>query len=167
MKNNKYQITNIKGRLLHPGFVACCLLIVLLSACDDGYHAGVREIWFSQDGPSDKPRNEIIDVSINTTTETKLFVNCDTPSSIKEISLIFTYDQQKLNIAGIPYEENEDKKDSPDGKTTSITIKIDVNDLKSMEIRVKARNAMTATDIVEFTVTSEPGGQKAVCKFKT
>jgi hypothetical protein len=40
MKNNKYQITGIKGRLLHLGFV---LLIVLLYACDGGYVPSVQD----------------------------------------------------------------------------------------------------------------------------
>jgi hypothetical protein len=39
MKNNKYQITGIKGRLLYLSFV---LLIVLLYACDGGYEPSVR-----------------------------------------------------------------------------------------------------------------------------
>jgi hypothetical protein len=40
MKNNKYQITGIKGRLLHLGFV---LLIVLLYACEGGYEPSVKD----------------------------------------------------------------------------------------------------------------------------
>jgi len=42
MKNNKYQITGIKGRLLHLGFVTCYLLIVLLYACEGGYDPSVQ-----------------------------------------------------------------------------------------------------------------------------
>jgi len=46
MKNNKYQITGIKGRLLHFGFVTCYLLIVLLYACAGGYQPNVKGIKF-------------------------------------------------------------------------------------------------------------------------
>jgi len=41
MKNNKYQKTGIKGRLLHPGFVTCYLFIALLYACNGGYEPEV------------------------------------------------------------------------------------------------------------------------------
>jgi len=42
MKKNNYQITGIKGRLLHISLVACYLLIVLLYACEDGYQPTKR-----------------------------------------------------------------------------------------------------------------------------
>jgi len=156
---------NIKGRLLYPGFVACFLLIVLLSACDNGYQASVRGIWFSIDKDNkDKKIEEPI--RIDSTNNIELFVFCDIPSSIKEVSLTYTYDSSKLNISGFFDEDENDKKEVDNGKTTGTMKQAVVNPLIS--ITVKARNTqITQTEPLEITVTVEPGGHKAVCMVYT
>jgi len=87
MKNNKYQITDIKGRLLRLGFVTCYLLIVLLSACEDGYKPNIRDIRFYQN--EIKKRNLISTdnpLKVNDT-GTTLIIICTIPSGVKELSI--------------------------------------------------------------------------------
>jgi len=144
---------------------AITLLIVLsffLAACDNGYHASVRSIWFSKDKDGIAISDEEL-ITINSAKDTGLYVFCDTPSSIKEISLTFAYDRGKLDIPDIDYDEDW----SEDG--TYVTRRVDTG-LLPMLIMVKAQKGVSITDPVEITVTVEPGRKNentASCKVKT
>ena len=162
MKNNK-------RRLLHPGFVTCCLLIVLLSACDDGYQASVRSIWFYYYGDEEEINiikdDDLIPIPSGKVGKS-LYVNCDIPSSLKEISLTFTYNSSVLEVEGFDYYiDEDDEKPAADGTVSQTLKKIDINDLTSIEIKVKAKQTADPTAFPEIAVTVEPGGHKAVCKF--
>jgi hypothetical protein len=181
MKNNKYQITGIKGRLLHLIFVTCYLLIVLLYACDDGYQASVKSIKFyyqEQAVDDDEPvfnddgdpvlvnvevdnahPFKINSASSSTTDPTILFVKCEIPSSIKEISIEVNYDPSELVVvSNFADPANEDHVVDP---TTGIIKVKNVDAGASLQLTVNAASDTLTTPTIKVNV--EPGGITATC----
>jgi len=156
---------NIKGRLLYPGFVACFLLIVLLSACDNGYQASVRSIWFYyQDDDKEIKIKEDNAIPIPDAGK-DIFVKCVIPSSIKEISLKFSYDSTKLDVKGLDIAYEGDDEPSKDPSNVNNIIKLAVDNLPfNFSVKVKKNTQTSEDDPTKITVTVEPGGYTTVCK---
>jgi len=112
MKNNRYQITGIKGRLLRLGFVTCCLLIVLLYACDDNDYEEtikVKDIKFYQevtgfDEYNDEPVTKLMKIDDDAckftvdTTPKRLYIVCEVPSIIREKLTVTVDPAQELVV---------------------------------------------------------------------
>jgi len=150
-----------KGRLLGLGFVTCCLLIVLLYACEDGYLPETlssikfyyKEIAIDEDGDDvlDDNGNEVyknIEITeanpfIVDNTPKLLYIEIDTPSSIK-----VTY--TKVNSTELTVSEVNSDNSKPR--------------LLVLTFNVSTEESTPASYFIKVTV--QPGGVDAICPVK-
>jgi len=179
---------NIKWKFPLICVVACSILIVILTACDDGYHASVRDIWLSTvSEPEQKTENDDgytyvdgdgkevvvrleypritdeLQISTSALSPTPIYVWGDIPSSIRTVTLKLTYVLAKIDIL-TGYEDDPNFEDYYDSdKTTYKTIILDVLDvnLPLISLTMKANEPLTDEPI---TVTVQPGGVTDTCE---
>jgi len=143
-----------------------------LPACEDGYQASVKDIKFYYDDILDTPDDEGNDIHIkveidkdhpfpiNSTTAKTLYVICEIPSSIKEISVTMSWDPTGLEIQSASFITTNDEDHVLDQTKGEIKA-AGINPGDPLTLQVKSTAGGTTKSI---TVTVEPGNITKSCE---